>query len=392
MISFHEALVLFTILSLLNVIPSLITVWITFDMKLRMNPYLKMILTISFSQGIYNCSCWFVVFKPNWLYQLLFCIRYSASVVTTILINVFILSVTYLVLKQKKFDLGEAFNKILLGVFLISVPIGIVAASFRQKTGEKEETFFQIYGSLYLFSIAISIFAVCTIVLPLFLRTSVQSSKVACMIELSKRLIYYPIVQLFTYIWLALYHIVYKKSIYEYQDSTSPSKFQKLLYLLSCIVTPMAGLGYCCVFLAVQRGAYQHLKKKCCLLFSSMKSSTTTLNDSLLERYEQTNRDMETIDHHRPNRFTICTNKTNSKKIDIRDSDNKSIMYLLDEDDLVDRITKTQNNNSLTEDIRDVLSESYFTRMTMSDNSINEDYLVVKALNSPLTSPKRVSV
>jgi hypothetical protein len=261
-----------------GILCSILTLWIIYRMN-RMNGYLKLILTLTISQLLYDISI--VLVTCHW-YPIKFfyiSLRSMSGLWATFITNILSFVVLYTVWTSQVIDLAKNIRYILPTLFIPATLYGIVAPYV---IFYSSDYIVHIVSSVYFWirvaSIIFNIFSYLGMVYKLHLMDSLwlpPPSSVSPSLPkpthsplwaLAHRFKYYPIVQIITRLPVAIHEYSYG---HDYGYPEHGSLREKISLITYVVFLPAAGLGFFLVFITVCPGAFQRLKDDLKYPFSS---------------------------------------------------------------------------------------------------------------------------
>jgi hypothetical protein len=250
----------------IGILCSILTLWIIYRMN-RMNGYLKLILTLTISQSLYDISIVLVV--CHWYPIKLFYIalRSMSGLWATFITNILSFVVLYTVWTSQVIDLAKNIRFILPTLFIPAALYGIITPYVIFYCSDY---LVHIVSSVYFWiRVASIIFNICSYFGMLYKlhlmdslwlpspSSSVPKPTQSPLWALAHRFKYYPIVQIITRLPVAIHEYSYGHDYGYPADESLRAKISLLAYVF---FLPAAGLGFFLVFIAVCPGAFQLLK------------------------------------------------------------------------------------------------------------------------------------
>ncbi len=283
----------------LSLLCALLTLYIIKILN-KWNGYLLLIVNLTIAQSIYDLSIILDVYRPIHLLSVF--LRASSGIAGSLFTLQITYVVIYVVIHLKSIDVQKYYFTVLT---IVLVPSFIVAFF---ETYQKTENFFG--DPLYYYARIIEILF--NILLYMYLVYAIQKRDNRNKIEgieyemdpvkiLAKRLKYYPIVQVFCRLGVAIYEGLTNSYGYNNKYDTNAPQSIKVLFFIYCISQPSAGIGYFLVFLNVSPGGYACFKilinKYFCFNMTESlekKESFYVSNRTLIESNNTTSRNSRT--------------------------------------------------------------------------------------------------
>ena len=259
----HAATITLFVVAAVNVLASIATLALMrymYVMKvLRINLFLKIVIAMTACQGIYDCT-----FFANYdcqqsqcslYYYPLFGVTGIAACSWSMLI---ITCVIQMILSNSKLSKTATYSYFTL-VLLASFVVGGLMYKY-VRVGD-------IGGTIFVYNIGrITVIVLMCVQLSLLVflvckRNSSVSRTTDPLYILTKRLIWYPIIQIISRVGGSTYDLVYNEAMSNYPNGAP--LIQSVLLFAFVIFTPSAGLGAFVVFLYIQGGAKLCMKRMC---------------------------------------------------------------------------------------------------------------------------------
>jgi hypothetical protein len=267
------------LVNLCRVSPMLLTIY---GLSFRSMALCQLIFDVSFSRHITSDSSW-VSSKSEFTTELWDGLQFFGGLSVSLWTNVLAFVVVKVVVTFEGYNIRKNFYKLSAIVLIPSIAIGTLNVALYQKgsTGGFQDRMGMIYTYSRTLSIVINFVAYAIIAVrarKIANMTGEVSAQQLMINELSRRMIYYPLMQTVSRIGASLYEPLYGYG--PYMGHTSNTEYG--IACLYAITAPAAGIGYMMIFLAMQPYAYEQfvsILTRCKTLEPpehSVTSSTTT--------------------------------------------------------------------------------------------------------------------
>lgn len=254
-------------MSVIAALSSSITIWLIHLMKAENGGHLRLVLTMSCYQILYditfffsNVNCGHYISATANFFQLLCGI--GGSLVSNCIAYV----AWYVISFRQKPNVVGHFNLVFLSTFipgLVDASLYFFSVVPQETTNKDLEDVSILYFYYYLRLASIGVnFVLCTITI---YKISLMSSKRVeksiqerAIENVTRRMIYYPLLQALGRSGYAWYEASYGSNI----DPNRASRSQYACLIFLTIVTPLVSVGYLVIFLVMQPSALQILKSK----------------------------------------------------------------------------------------------------------------------------------
>eukprot|EP01039_Chlorochromonas_danica_P010794 gene10794-11996_t len=254
-------------MSVIGALSSAITIWLIHLMKTENGGHLRLVLTMSCYQILYditfffsNVNCGHYITAAANFFQLL------SGIGGSLASNWIAFVAWYVITFRQKPDVVGRFNLVFLSTFvpgLVDALLYFFSVVPQQATNKdlEEVSVLDFYYYLRLASIGVN-FVLCIITI---YKISLMSSKRVeksiqerAIENVTRRMIYYPLLQALGRSGYAWYEASYGSNI----DPNQASRSQYACLIFLTIVTPLVSVGYLAIFLVMQPSAFQILKSK----------------------------------------------------------------------------------------------------------------------------------
>lgn len=251
MSTYSIGILIFTICAAVNVVASLLTLYLIYKLK-KYNGYMLMIFSMTMAQLSYDASLFMFNIKTDLSYYIqsflgIFC--GTASAIWSLVIS---LVLTYIVVTRKYIDIGFNFPTYFIIVTLLSLFIAI-SNVWTIINGDKElfAIFFNIFNYTRILIIVINILTILYTSYLLFKtkHSSYNRHNRSPLFILVTRLCLYPLVQFISRAPITIYQLSYKYPLFQYAYQTNPTNIESFFFIFSVITCPSAGLGNFIAFL-----------------------------------------------------------------------------------------------------------------------------------------------
>jgi hypothetical protein len=260
------ASVLAILFSALSLLCSFINVVLIHVMQ-QWNGFLAVLYSMAFCQILYDATFYLTsdtTISPTAVAVWSFC-QAVGGLSVTFWTNVLSAVVLYVVSQRTRFNILRFFWTLSFIVYFPSFAIAIIEITCTLRDMEQcKFVMTEIYYWARLVSIAFNfvVFGYLyryTRGIPINWANNRSPAEVS-MTVLSRRMMYYPLIQFFCRIFKAVYEPLYGFGPYDGDPSSSlASRQQFILQCLACITQPSAGIGFLVVFLVFQPHAKEHM-------------------------------------------------------------------------------------------------------------------------------------
>jgi hypothetical protein len=283
---------IFNIFTFINVLASVVTLILIIKMK-KYNGYMLMLSSMTIAEFCYDSSLFLFNFPQNediFKVQLFFGIFAGTAASLWSLVFSFVLS--YIIFSKKYFDIGINFPIYFVIVFVLSIWDAIVCVANVNVDQQDFGKFFFIFNIFRIAFLVVNIMVLMYVFISLFLQKNDPMNekcekKTNPIYVIAKRLCLYPIVQLisryklilfiiliiyfsktilfFYRIPISIYQLIYKQPLFGYELTQNHTSTQRLVFLISVVLTPSAGVGNFISFISVQAEAKNLLYRFFCI-------------------------------------------------------------------------------------------------------------------------------
>jgi hypothetical protein len=263
--AYRRAMDLLLGLSVVNLLASLLTLWLIFKMK-QYNGYMYMVLSMTLAQAAFDANLFLFESKneDSQLANIFFGVWCGTAAALWSLIICVV--TTYIISSRKYFNIEQNFRYMLIGTTLASI-WNAIACVVERKENDKQafNTFFTIFNIdriliVVATGLSISISFIQINSYSMFSSKHNKSTSTDNAVNmLAKRLCLYPLVQIVSRLPITVYQLVYDEPLRAFAfhvcPDSCPTSSQKTWFFLSVIFTPAGGAGNFLAFLAVQPNA-----------------------------------------------------------------------------------------------------------------------------------------
>ncbi len=293
---FNAAMIIYDVNITINVLVSILTLVLIWTMyrngALRLNLFLKCVILMTVYQTIYDaslsinipCGPSTVHYTCTAFYVGGFTMGGIGAAIWALMSSALTLFMVEFGRRPTEFETRVTF--LLIHVFILgwAVPFSVGMYSSRNDSGYYGH-FWQSYNICRMVLIGV----ITVVMLRLYYRmrqvTAGKDKTRSPLYHLTRRLILYPVIQVVSRLGATPYGILYDKSIDSYPESAGA--LQRTFLFCWVIFTPIAGLAGFFVFIYMQKGATEYLRKLLCCNFNyKSELANRNLDDSFVNKME----------------------------------------------------------------------------------------------------------